>query len=402
MNKVADLRIIAFRFAIIASVFFAAACSDENTAPNSDSGPSGDTSSSDSQPADSNGDFSLAFELKSHPGSNSTAMSWGEIGFTPDGKIFAHNGRGTRVSILSPRNGELLLQIPIEGIGLGAVTAFSPDGERILVGAVGIERPVSIFNASSGEELAVLESEHKVRFAVFSPDSKAVITGNEDGVARIWDAANGRLLRVLEGHTGWIVSGTFSPDGKYIATASHDYTTRIWNFETGTLERSLEHHFPVVSVKYSSNGGRIVTSTLSSGVRVWNSLDGVLTREFKLGDGRNGYFADFASGDDYIIALDAFGHLIVWEIDTSTVSYQERTQMNQVGIFDSRSMSLFVVGLGGGARDIVVDLNSLEITQVLNEDRSTMTRAAFNNDGRLLVTEEEFGSSDVLRLWMRQ
>jgi len=36
---------------------------------------------------------------------------------------------------------------------------------------------------------------------------------------RVWDAATGRELSVLSGHTGGINTASFSPDGKQVLTA---------------------------------------------------------------------------------------------------------------------------------------------------------------------------------------
>jgi WD40 repeat protein len=52
-----------------------------------------------------------------------------------------------------------------------------------------------------------------VTCATFSPDGERIVTGSWDGTAKVWEAASGRELFALEGHTDRINSVAFSADG---------------------------------------------------------------------------------------------------------------------------------------------------------------------------------------------
>jgi WD40 repeat protein len=55
-----------------------------------------------------------------------------------------------------------------------------------------------------------------------------VVTASHDRSARLWDAASGKQLAVLQGHEDSVGSAAFSPDGAKVVTASDDRTARIW------------------------------------------------------------------------------------------------------------------------------------------------------------------------------
>jgi WD40 repeat protein len=90
-----------------------------------------------------------------------------------------------------------------------------------------------------------------VSSAAFSPDGQRVLTASGDTTARVWDAASGRSLATLAGHTGWVSSAVFSPDGQRVVTASYDGTARTWYASIEGLlaaaERLIQRDPPVLT-----------------------------------------------------------------------------------------------------------------------------------------------------------
>ena len=60
-----------------------------------------------------------------------------------------------------------------------------------------------------------------------------VLTGDEKGSARLWDAAGGGPIGQPLEHRAAVTAAAFSPDGSAALTGSADGTARLWDAATG-------------------------------------------------------------------------------------------------------------------------------------------------------------------------
>ena len=59
-------------------------------------------------------------------------------------------------------------------------------------------------------------------------------------MARLWDAETGDAVATLKGHEGIVWKAVFSSDSKRVVTASMDRTARVWIVETRELMERAE------------------------------------------------------------------------------------------------------------------------------------------------------------------
>lgn len=96
---------------------------------------------------------------------------------------------------------------------------ISPDGQ--FVAAAGQNRGVYLFRTATGEQLACLEGHEIIpRSLVFTPNSRELISGDDDGYIRIWDVESRQPLMAIKGHDAPVGSMAISPDGLVLVTAS--------------------------------------------------------------------------------------------------------------------------------------------------------------------------------------
>jgi WD40 repeat protein len=157
--------------------------------------------------------------------------------------------------------------------------AFSPDGTRIVTGSD--DGTARVWDAQSGKELLTLSTGSSSYSVAFSPDGRRIATGSADATARVWDAQSGRVLLTL-GHSVGVSSVAFSPDGTRIATASYD-ATKVWDGRNGKELLTLEGRFSEVhSVAFSPDGRRIATGSGDATARVWDAQSGKVLLTLRL------------------------------------------------------------------------------------------------------------------------
>ncbi|RKO83771.1 WD40-repeat-containing domain protein, partial [Blyttiomyces helicus] len=112
----------------------------------------------------------------------------------------------------------------------------------------------TIFTLSSCNDLISLDG-----------DGTVIVSGHLDNNLRIWDTRSGNLVKEVTGiHSGQITgveASPSSPDGQYVASGSADGALYFWNAAQGRVEKVLrEHRSPVCGVVWNPNGGSSVCS----------------------------------------------------------------------------------------------------------------------------------------------
>ena len=156
---------------------------------------------------------------------------------------------------------------------------------------------------AQGKSVATIGShDDAIRAAALTaaPDGLQVVTGDDAGTLKIWDAANSRQVFSQDAaHHGAIFAVAVSPDGKIIATGGADRHIRLWRRDTGRQLTDVDaQQDSVRALRFFLMGGelRLLSGGSNSTIFIWRVTASGSKGELK-------YDSSIPAHDDAVTAL---------------------------------------------------------------------------------------------------
>jgi WD40 repeat protein/uncharacterized caspase-like protein len=201
------------------------------------------------------------------------------MALSPSGKLLAYANTGNYVVIYDWQRGLEITRIRVPVVNFSG-RPNTPLAERELVRRGSSERVgISSLKDDAQGAFEFKQWPFGVKSIRFSPDERLLATLDSNRRARLWDAANGRLIRtyVMPWQDDITSPGgfTFSPDGKLgLASFEADREARLFDMTTGELVRSFHcDDKGFLSLAFRTDG-RYVTSTSGQRNCIWDATTG--------------------------------------------------------------------------------------------------------------------------------
>lgn len=168
-----------------------------------------------------------------------------DVDISNDGSKIAIVSTDGKIQVLNQKAGGLVYVLDTENHKAINIE-FSQNAEYIL--AITDANIVYVWQAYSGKLLQKLKHDYPIKAAAFSPNNRFVITDNRN----VWDTKTGMKIFSITGHKGSINSAVFSSDSKQLITASNDRTAVLWSTSANNFviqSDASDHVFRIISPK---------------------------------------------------------------------------------------------------------------------------------------------------------
>lgn len=162
--------------------------------------------------------------------------------------------------------------------GVGELV-FSADGKILAAG--GFNKTIALYDVPTGKLLRIIEGHTgRVTCLSFSPDGKLLASGSDDGSIRFWDPATGKDAGVMEGvhshgsHGHGTTTLGFFPDGKSIFSTGYDPTVHTWSVENHSEIHDFNGHSDCCFAALSADGKLLATGSQDGSSQVWDAATG--------------------------------------------------------------------------------------------------------------------------------
>ncbi len=232
------------------------------------------------------------------------------VAFAPDGQLFVAGSAG---SLARWQLGETATKLPALAFGpataavVGQSVEINPDGTQVAVGLAGRQVLRWRLSGRTATTLSPLTGFASwVNDLAYSSDGRALLVGDSDQSAYLFDAASGVLTEKLSAASG--VTGT-ELVGNRPVTSSTDGVLRVWQAGNPVLRTGASNYV----LASDANGRFLADSTQGEGIALWDTSGawpkplpsphpGTATTSSGVGVAPNGNFLVAGTTDGFVLS----------------------------------------------------------------------------------------------------
>jgi RNA polymerase sigma factor (sigma-70 family) len=246
------------------------------------------------------------------------------LAFTPDGErlVVGDKDGGVRIWDIAAGQGPKGIVVgDFDGDGILDL-AISPDGKGL---AVRKKATVVLRDVKSGKIRWIHDVQDGTGHFTFAPDGQVLVFSDQGGVIRLLDVGTGKEIRRLPAQNQKPSAVAFSPDGRFLVTAAQEPGVRLWEAATGRIMMSLKLNDPVTHVAVGPDGKYLLLVDVKGTLHLADLPTGKLLRTF-VGQPGRATSAAFSPDGKRLVVVGQDPVVRVWDVDSGIAAQLKQHQ----------------------------------------------------------------------------
>ena len=107
----------------------------------------------------------------------------------------------------------------------------------------------------------------------FSTSGNHLASTSMGSAVQVWNPASGRLLQVLKGHSAWVDAIAFSPDDDVLVSGDQDGMVKFWDANAWDFKATLDLRRSIQSIAFSHDGRRVacLIGEARETIQIWDA-----------------------------------------------------------------------------------------------------------------------------------
>jgi WD40 repeat protein len=273
------------------------------------------------------------------------------------------------------------------------------------------DNTIRVWEAATGREVATMTGHTAAVMRVaFLPDETGLISAGWDGTVRVWRVSDGQELKRVAQTAARFDNVAVFPDGRRCLTVGSDQCVRLWDMDAGRelWKEAASADRGAAALAVSADGRRFATAAFGAApaVRVWDTETlKVVTSVTTEGEVRS---AGFSPNGPWLLTADYEGRIQLWVAETGRPvrTFGTHGQAQSVAFTAGGRLAVSTHGYDSVAR--VWDVSSGTLVARCVGHKDWVWAAEFTPDGNHVVTaaggtwqQKEIGpgADHSVRLW---
>lgn len=262
-----------------------------------------------------------------------------------DGGQLAAGASNGMVWLLNPADGAIQGTFGTHATELTGLS-WAPNNQLYTSGADGVVRR---WPTQTTPSVVTGDNTDAVLSVAVNPNGSTLVTAGKDKTVRVFNRADGKQVRTLDGHGGEVTAITFSRNSVQVATGGTDKTPRLFDANTGMLVKAFAA-LPgnITAIEITPDTSRVLVADDAGNVKLFQINDGMELKSFAGHQGAVKAVAFWSNGTQ-VVTAGADKSVRIWAVDTAAVVRKADLDQPVTALSLANNDTLLAVGTEDGS-----------------------------------------------------